>query len=176
MARNPKSKNILGGGGRGSRPQLEGEALERYNELKSELKYYEDIKRKVWGRRKKIKQILDNFDRVITEDIVSNESPGLTEGEIDNIIDNSVIISQTDILNKINESSYNTATINELKIVLNELFKLEVIENLINTSDELGNNEMYSRLLYQWVWKATSNSGIKDAFRDIIESIEDDLL
>lgn len=180
MARNPKNTGTPSGP-----PPLEGDLLERYNELKEELKYYEDIKNKVWERRKKIKEILDNFDRVITEDIIADAYDyRLSENQIDSVIDNSVILTEQDILNKITISGYNQSTITNLKAVLSEVFKLDEITRIINTSDELGENEMYSRIVASFAKLAivrgglilSDRDGIAEAFRNIIESIEDDLL
>jgi predicted nuclease of restriction endonuclease-like (RecB) superfamily len=172
MARNPKNTGTPSGP-----PPLEGDLLERYNELKEELKYYQDIKNKVWARRKKIKQILDNFNRVITEDVIADIADyRLSENQIDSVIDNSVILSEQDIRDKIDESDYDNSTIGDLKTALGKVFELDEITKIINASDELGDSEMYSRIVASLVQLVEDDEEILEAFRSIIESIEDDLL
>lgn len=177
MARNPKSKNILGGGGRGSRPQLEGEALARYNELKEELKLYQDRKRDASNRLEKTKTILDNFERVITEDVIADASGyNFTEGEIDNIVDNSIIISKTDIAFKINTNIYSTLTRSKLTKLNNDLFKSPKLKSITKVVDELGDDEAYSQFLIQFLKSFPGLTNIfKNKYIDIIEELEDDL-
>lgn len=177
MARNPKSKNILGGGGRGSRPQLEGEALARYNELKEELKLYQDRRRDASNKLEKAKTILDNFERVITEDVIADASGyNFTEGEIDNIVDNSIIVSKTDIALKITTNIYSTLTKAKLTKFNSDLFESPKLKSITRVVDELGDNEAYSQFLIKFTESAPGLSAIvRNNYIDIIEELEDDL-
>ena len=178
MARNPKSKNILGGGGRGSRPQLEGEALARYNELKEELKLYQDRRRDASNKLEKAKKIIDNFERVITEDIIADASGySFTEGEIDNIVDNSIILSKTDIDLKINDNLYTTLTRARLIKLNSDLFGSSKLKDITRVVDELGDDEAYSQFLIKFVEDIPGvTANIRNRYLDVIEELEDDLL
>ena len=178
MARNPKSKNILGGGGRGSRPQLEGEALVRYNELKEELKLYQDRRRDASNKLEKAKKIIDNFERVITEDIIADASGySLTEGEIDNIVDNSIILSKIDIDLKINDNIYSTLTKAQLIKFNSDLFGSPKLKDITRVVDELGDGEAYSQFLVKFAEDAPGvTANIRNRYLDVIEELEDDLL
>lgn len=184
MARNPNNSKKSSGIGGSSTSQLEGEALEKYNALKEELQYYKKLKNQVWGRRKKIKDILDNFDRVISEDVVSDVfGYSIGENEIDNIIDNSVIVSSQDIRSKIDGSSLPQITKTQLIILNTTIFANSKIRDISQTIDELGVNETYSILLKKIVSGNLniSNNNIntpilKALYINMVEDVEDDLL
>lgn len=184
MPRNPQNKPVRPGvvsvRGKAPAPPLTGGDLERYNELKEELNFYQKERNSVWDRRSNVKQILDNFDRVIAEDIVADTSGySLNAGEIDNIIDNSVILSKSEIEIYINELNSNTVFKEKLKLVNNIIFKNPKTNQLSKITDELGENETYS----QYILILADSTGlpgvqadILDGYVNIINQLETQLL
>ena len=176
----PKTQGIKGKTAIGSRPELVGDALERYNELKEELRYYQKERNSVWSRRSKIKQILDNFERVIAEDIVADASGySLNEREIDNIIDDSIILSKSEIELYLNELNTTSTFRTQLKMVNSTIFLNPQIKQIAQNIDELGTNEAYSKLIITLAG-GTGLPGVQGAIIDgyitIIEQLESQLL
>jgi len=164
MARNPA----------GTGPNLNAEQIAEIDALKQEIKYYEDLKKKATNKRSKIKKILDNFNQVITGNVILQTTPSIND--IEDVINRSIILSKSDVQDKINDSDGDQELFTSLKTALNNIFKLDATQDVINTSDDLGPNEMYSRILWSWVGLVETDTEVKEAFRNIIDEIETDLL
>lgn len=184
MPRNPKNKSVRPGAvsirGKAPAPELTGDDLEKYNELREELRYYQNERNSVWSRRSKVKQILDNFDRVIAEDIVADSSGySLNAGEIDSIIDDSVILSKSEIESYINELDTTTTFRTQLNFVNSKIFQSPKTKQIARNIDELGENEAYSKFIVTLA-SGTGLPGVQGAIIDgyitIIEQLESQLL
>ena len=184
MPRNPKNKSVRPGAvsvrGKAPAPELTGDDLEKYNELKEELKFYQAERNSVWSRRSKVKQILDNFDRVIAEDIVADTSGySLNAGEIDSIIDDSVILSKNEIDDYINDLITTSTFKTQLRFVNAKIFQTPETKQISQVIDELGENEAYSQYIVTLA-NGTGLPGVQesiiDGYINVINQLETQLL
>lgn len=172
MARNPEGTGP-------TTANLTTEQVAEVNSLKEELKYYQSLLTKTKSKRSKIKNILDNFEKVVVGDMILDIIPDENSEEIMN----SVIISKSDIINKLDNtdtgnsySSYVYDTIYRAKSLVNTIFTKNVIKELIARSTQLNEEELYLPIYYQMIEQSNSSVAAKDLVRNVLEEIETDLL
>jgi len=103
MPRTPSKNNETKTSGIGSNrgtniANLTEEQQQQVAQLKNELTFYQNQLKVVKGKRRKIKEILDNLEKIIVGDIILDILPDENSAEIIN----SLIISKTDIINTLN--------------------------------------------------------------------------
>lgn len=169
-------------------PALSEEQLSAVEELKKEIRYYEDLRKKAENKRSKVKNILDNFEAVVVGEIVVDILPDETSEEIIN----SFILSKNDIINKLNGintydpnidnnvsfniQNYSGQDIYYAKTILNNIFQQPLIKDLLSISTVLRGEELYIPLYYQMIQNVSGAFVGKEILRNVIEEIETDLL
>lgn len=161
---------------------LTPEQQEEVSKLKEELKYYQDLKRQVSGKRNKISRILDNFEKIVVGDILLDILPDEDSEEILN----SAILSKTEIILEINSTNVpglDPATKTLSLSYVNAIFKMESVKELIERSSELGNDELYSAVLNNIVESRPVPgvagflaNRVKFFLLQVLDKLEDDLL
>ena len=187
MARNPEGTGP-------TTANLTTEQVAEVNSLKEELKYYQSLLTKTKSKRSKIKNILDNFEKIIVGDMILDIIPDENSEEIMN----SVIISKSDIIDKLDGidtgnnnnnnnasgydsysndySNYDYNTIYRAKSLINTIFNRNVIKELIARSTQLNEEELYLPIYYQMIELSNSPVAAKDLVKNVLEEIETDLL
>ena len=97
-SRNNQTRTSGVGSNRGTNvANLTEEQQQQVTQLKNELTFYQDQLRTVKKKRRKIKEILDNLEKIIVGDVILDILPDENSDEIIN----SLIISKSDIVNKL---------------------------------------------------------------------------
>lgn len=157
-------------------PEQEGEI----SRLKEELATYQQRLTQTKNKQIVIKNILDNFEKVVVGDIILDILPDENSDEIIN----SPIISLQEVIDAISGVTYpqvSADNVPEVKAVLTDLsqkvFQLNIIKLLIEQSTELETGELYLPLWYRSIDALPGVQEIyKEALREILRAIEIDLL
>lgn len=98
-SRNNQTKTSGVGSNRGTNiANLTEDQQKQVAELKNELAFYQKQLQTVKKKRRKIKEVLDNLEKIIVGDVILDILPDENSDEIMN----SLIISKSDIVNKLN--------------------------------------------------------------------------
>ena len=191
-----KSSGLSNRDGRNtSNTNLTSDQENEVKQLKEELSYYQQELADVKRKRRKIKSILDNFEKIVVGDIVLDILPDENSEEILN----SLIIPKTDIINRLNGidtselatlertlagapappvqtvSGYTNFDIDKAINLLDKVFKTPLVKELISRSSELGPDELYLPIYFQQISKINSSEEAKEILEDILTEIEDSL-
>lgn len=161
---------------------LTPEQQEKVEKLKEELKYYQNERRQISGKRNKISRILDNFEKIVVGDILLDILPDENSEEITN----SAILSKNEILLEINNNNVPGVDVVTKTLAvkyIDALFKIESIKELTERSSELDPGEIYSAILLNMIETRSVPgvapfiaSRVKQLLYMVVEKLEDDLL
>jgi len=179
--KNTDSKSLRGAGGAAS-ITLTPEQQAEVDFINDEIKIIKQEIDRISRRKGQIENILDNFEQVAVGSLLVDILPDEDSDEIKN----SKIISKAEILEKLKidaeeQTSGSNARQNRSANIIDKIFKLDIIQELISQSSELNEDEMYIIVLRDAIYDVEAdganpnqNRRAREKLEDIFDDLEND--
>ena len=175
--KSPGSKGPVGGA---SSVTLTEEQQEELDSINAELIVLKQERDRVERRRGQVEDILDNFEQIAVGSLLVEVLPDEDADEIKN----SLIVSKAEIFEELNieaDDINNNARKARAGNIIDKVFKLDIILELIDQSSILNENEMYITVLRDVIYDVEAdnasnnqNKRAREKLLDVFDELEEE--